>query len=318
MVRKLVLIVASMGMGWGLSLYHKVYFKKPIGVATTNGSVIVVGRDGNLEVRNYRKLSNLLYKVILPKIHGFAQNVLIPMPLYDLDITPSGKIAVLGKGDLNRRRIFIVDRKRAKFLVETDLPFIQIRFITPSRIALIGAKGGLAVIDTKTKQVVWRLETQLPGPTRMEIDRTYSKIGVVGSNGEIKIYRAKDGKLLYRLKGVTKREPMAVAYGFHLIGVGAFDGRVVVYREGEEGKPYYLRRLSRKIYYGNNPALPTAVALWGDKGLAYTYRGQDIYLYTFRDKKGAILKGDTNPILKLQFVGAELVSYTPHSISIWR
>jgi len=318
MVKKGLLLALTAVVGWGMTLYHKAYFKREIEVATTNGSIVAVGRGGNIEIRDYKKLSHLLYKVILPKIHGFAQNVLVPMPLYDIDITPAGKIVVLGKGDLNRRRIFIIDNRRAQFLLETDIPFFQVRFITPTRIALMGAKGSLVVIDSKTKKVVWKLNTGLPFPTRMGVNINRSKIVVVGSDGEVKIYRASDGKLLSQFKGVTNREPLAVAYGFHLIGVGAFDGRVAVYDDRKGGRPYYLRRLAKKIYYGNSPALPTAVALWGDKGLAYTYRSRDIYLYTFLGKKGEVLKGDKYPVVKLQFVGAELVSYTPHSISIWR
>jgi WD40 repeat protein len=317
MVRFLFLVGLGLQLLSAIHLNHKAYFKKSIEVATTNGQIVVIGREGKLEIRGFHRLAQLQKVIPLPKIHGFARNILIPMPFYDIDITPSGRILVLGKGDVSNRRLFLIENGKSRFFLKSNLFFIQARFITPYKIVAMTNTGELVAVDIRTKKVLWDRKTGLKAPTRMALNYDRSRVAIVGADGTTQIFESLTGKEVTHFQSLNRRESLSLSYYSRLIMNGSFDGKVVVF-DLPTRKFVYIKRLARKIYYQNNPPLPTATAILGDRTIAYTYQHRNIYLYDLKTGKGTILQGDSYPITKLQFVGIYLISYTPHSISIWR
>ena len=317
LVGKVVLILAGALLASGLELTHKSYFKNPIEVAGTNGEVVAIGREGRVEVRSFYRLKNLRSEVELPPIHGFAKNVLVPMPFYDIDVIPGGKIVVLGKGDFQYRRLFLIENRKKRFLLKSNLPLIQARFVTPNRVLTIGINGELVLLDSISRRVLWEKRVKVAPPVRFALNFDRTRVAVAGSNGWIEVYSTLTGKRLYRFQGVNRREPLALDYYSTRIIEGSFDGRVVVYQL-PTGKPVYIRRLAKVIDYYKKPSLPTAVAILNDRLIAYTYRNRDIYIYDLKTRQGQLLKGDRYPIVGLQFLPGYLFGYTSHSITIWR
>ncbi|NPA89594.1 MAG: WD40 repeat domain-containing protein [Epsilonproteobacteria bacterium] len=317
MVRLLLLMGIGLQFLFGIQLSQRGYFKRSIEVATTNGQIVVIGRNGKVEIRDFRNLSRLIKVIPLPKIHGFARNILIPMPFYDIDVTPSGKILILGKGDVSNRRLLMIEKGKIKFFLKSNLFFIQAQFITPTKIVAMTNTGELVGVDIQTRKVLWDWKTGLKPPTRMALNYDRSKVAIVGADGATYIFNSLTGKVVDSFRSLNRRESLSLSYYSRLIMNGSFDGKVVVF-DIPTRHFVYIKRLARKIYYQNNPPLPTATAILGDRTIAYTYQHRNIYLYDLKTKKGLVLKGDQYPITKLQFIGIYLISYTPHSISIWR
>jgi len=317
MVRFLALMSLGLQFLLAIQLNHRSYFKKNIEVATTNGQEVVIGRNGQVEVRDFKNLSRLKRIISLPKIHGFARNILIPMPFYDIDLTPSGKILVLGKGDVSNRRLFLIENGKIKFFLKSNLFFIQARFISPYKILAMTNTGELVAVDIRNQKVLWERKTGLKAPTRMALNYDRTRVAIVGANGITYIFNSFTGQLIDSFRSINRRESLSLSYYSRLIMNGSFDGKVVVF-DLSTRHFVYIKKLAKKIYYQNFPSLPTATAILGDRTIAYTYRHRNIYLYDLKTKKGLVLEGDRYPIIKLQFVGIYLISYTTHSISIWR